>query len=216
MIFVNSMSDWCHEYALDAWRDQMLAVAALAPLHIFQALTKRPAIARDYLNDPNTPGRVEFEMTKIAAVQGIEPPALNWPLPNWWTGVSVENQKAADERLPVLGQTCSALHFASCEPMIGPVRLGDNAKNLDWVICGGESGPGAREFQVEWAEALVEECHQQGVSVFVKQFGKRPTFNGADLVIGNKSGRRDGHGGGPEMWPEGLQHLNVREFPEVA
>jgi hypothetical protein len=63
---------------------------------------------------------------------------------------------------------------------------------------------------------LVEECEQQDVSVFVKQFGKRPTFNGADLVILNESGRRDGHGGEPEMWPEGWQHLNVREFPAVA
>jgi protein gp37 len=151
MIFVNSMSDWCHEHVLDSWRDQMLAVAALAPQHRFQALTKRSAIARDYLNDPNTPGRVEFEMTKIAAEQGVAPADLVWPLPNWWTGVSVENQHAADKRLPVLGQTCSALRFASCEPMLGPVRLGKNAKHLDWVICGGESGPGAREFKVEWA-----------------------------------------------------------------
>jgi protein gp37 len=213
LIFVNSMSDWAHKRMPKAWRDQILAVAALAPQHVFQALTKRAGIARDYLNDPKTPGRVEAEMRNIATRQGMEPPTLVWPLPNWWSGVSVENQEAADERLPIVGETCAAVRFASVEPMLGPVQLGKNADCLEWLICGGESGPGARPFAVEWADTLVKECQQQAIAVFVKQLGKRPTFNGADLVILNESGRKDGHGGEPEAWPAELQHLNVREFP---
>lgn len=102
LIFVDSMSDWCHEHVSDVWRDQMLAVAALTPQHSYQALTKRAAIMRNYLNDPSTPARVEAAMLKFATMSERTAPEFSWPLANWWCGISIENQQAADERLPLL------------------------------------------------------------------------------------------------------------------
>lgn len=119
--------------------------------------------------------------------------------PNLWLGTSVENQAAADERIPHLLRTPAAVRFLSCEPLLGPVDL-DRAvfngqsqglesegipghlavevaatfKRLDglhWCIVGGESGHGARPFHVEWARSLVKQCKAAGVACFVKQLG---------------------------------------------
>ena len=81
------------------------------------------------------------------------------------------------------------------------------------MIIGGESGRGARPFDVAWADRLIERSKLRGVKVFVKQLGRKPVFNGNELVVLNNSGRRDGHAGEPELWPEQLKPLVVREFP---
>jgi protein gp37 len=104
-----------------------------------------------------------------------------WPLPNVWLGTSVENQKAADERIPHLLKCPAAVRFLSCEPLLGPVDLSMHlgiAQNhedlrglLSWVIIGGESGPGARLCNVEWIGDIVEDCKRAAVPVFVKQLG---------------------------------------------
>jgi len=118
-----------------------------------------------------------------------------WPLPNVWLGVSAENQATADERIPLLCQTPAAVRFLSAEPMLGPVDLeiidfgekgwirirdvllrgfaGSTLTNetLDWVICGGESGPGARPMHPDWARALRDQCQTAGVPFFFKQWG---------------------------------------------
>ncbi|MFI5296499.1 MAG: DUF5131 family protein [Polyangiales bacterium] len=115
--------------------------------------------------------------------------ALKWPLRNVWLGVSVEDQQRADERIPELLRTPAAIRFLSCEPMIESVDLGDaldeegyesggpegwvttREHGIDWVIIGGESGPGARAFDIHWARSLVAQCRKAGVAPFVKQLG---------------------------------------------
>jgi len=123
-----------------------------------------------------------------------------WPLPNVWLGVSVEDQATADERIPVLLDTPAALRFISAEPLLGPVDLWDirpnryppsgwswnpmkgfkmhysnsrivDAPRLDWVIAGGESGPGSRPAHPDWFRKLRDECVREGVPFFFKQWG---------------------------------------------
>ena len=95
-----------------------------------------------------------------------------WPPPNVWLGVSVEDQPAADERLPDLrklaGQGWHTL--VSVEPLLGP--LNTSFSGVDWVICGGESGPGARPMHPDWARSIRDECQAAGVPYFFKQWGE--------------------------------------------
>jgi protein gp37 len=94
---------------------------------------------------------------------------------NVWLGVSVENQARADERIPLLLRMPAAVLFISFEPMLGPIELNAWLPKLDWVICGAESGPNRRPFDVEWAVDLYEQCREVGVAFFGKQnSGLRP------------------------------------------
>src|SRR5690606_37625495 len=101
--------------------------------------------------------RWSAEFEKVRALNPREHPEEwdphEWPLPNVWLGVSVEDQQRADERIPVLLDTPAAVRFLSCEPLLGPVDLSHHlfGGELSWVIVGGESGPGARPFSPSWA-----------------------------------------------------------------
>lgn len=100
--------------------------------------------------------------------------------PNVWLGTSVENQEAADARIPHLLNVPAAVRFLSCEPLLGEVDLREGLGlmacpgDVDWVIVGGESGNGARPFNVEWARSLRDQCAAAGVAFFCKQFGAVP------------------------------------------
>jgi protein gp37 len=111
-----------------------------------------------------------------------------WPIKNVWLGVSVEDQQTADERIPLLLQTPAAVRFISAEPLLGPIRLNDGQslnysqrlkkgwslnmlQQLDWIICGGESGPNARPMHPNWARSLRDQCQAAGVPFFFKQWG---------------------------------------------
>ncbi|MBW3624080.1 MAG: phage Gp37/Gp68 family protein [Armatimonadetes bacterium] len=152
-----------------------------------------------------------------------------WPrmLPNVWLGVSAEDQETADARIPLLLETPAAVRFISAEPLLGPVDL--NRKQLlckswrqgltigtylDWVIVGGESGPGARPCDLAWIRGIVEQCQADEVPVFVKQLGSKPYQVGTAPFVAMHSPLRlkDKKGGVMEEWPEDLQ---VREFPRV-
>lgn len=160
------------------------------------------------------------------AMYGCEHP---WPLPNVWLGVSAEDQTRANERVPLLLATPAARRFVSYEPALGPVDFtavyfGDRFyanvllandtepddsgvpkwPALDWVICGGESGPGARPFCAPWARSVVRQCRAARVPVFIKQMGAN--VHGAPARIH----LRDRKGGDPSEWPEDLR---VREWP---
>jgi protein gp37 len=174
-IFVNSMSDLFHERVADEWLDRIFVVMALAPHHTFQVLTKRPERMRAYLADQ---GRLEAIYAEWYDLSGAPAEAQEWPLPNVWLGVSVENQEAADERIPILLQTPAAIRFLSVEPMLSPVNLlnadedglrGGLLGALHWVICGGESGPGHRDMLLSWARSLRDQCTGHGVPFFFKQ-----------------------------------------------
>jgi protein gp37 len=204
-IFVNSMSDLFHENVPDPVIDDIFAVMALAPLHTFQILTKRPERMRSYLSK-GVANRVADAVTRF---QGWNPAAVDaargMPLPNVWLGVSCEDQATADERIPLLLETPAAVRFISAEPLLGPIELYDylhpscecelsepmsavdqhdeacpaGAGNLDWVIVGGESGSGHRPMEPWWLSAIATECFAWNVPLFVKQdSGQKPGRQG--------------------------------------
>lgn len=102
-----------------------------------------------------------------------------WPLSNVWLGVSVEDQQRADERIPELVKTPSAVRFLSCEPLLGPIRLPVDSLmvSIDWVIVGGESGPGARPMKADWARSLRNQCRTVKARFFFKQWGEHLPFD---------------------------------------
>jgi protein gp37 len=229
---------------------------ALAPQHSFQILTKRPERMAEYMNGPVRARSIAADVNE--ALDGLEKGQaytraldgtagmlwgdnpdnaswrknaivnLPWPLPNVWLGTSVEDQAAADERIPHLLQTPAAVRFLSCEPLIGPVDLrvievedeegctllfpldgeftceGRNEPlpirggGIHWVIVGGESGPKARPCDVAWIRSLVAPCRAAGVPAFFKQGGAH------NRCI------HDAKGGCMDCTPFDLR---VREFP---
>ena len=210
MWFVNSMSDLFHENVPDEWIDRVFAVMALCPQHTFQVLTKRSARMRSYLSmaRAHPVGLTAMEMAFVdraanprsqvgagVVLQGDIVHLKTWPLPNVWLGVSTEDQKRADERIPDLLATPAAVRFISAEPLLRAVNLkqisikpgwvvdaltGRNddmhrpcpdKPRLDWVIVGGESGPGARPMHPDWARDIRDQCEAAGVPFFFKQWG---------------------------------------------
>jgi protein gp37 len=152
-----------------------------------------------------------------------------WPLPNVWLGVSVEDQATADERIPLLLDTPASVRWVSAEPLLGPIQLDqggaledgpwldEHGHGLNWVVIGGESGPGARPFDVTWARQILKQCATTKVPAFVKQLGARPHspcdhfgLRQTDIGGGWEHQLRDKKGGDPEEWPHDLR---VREYP---
>jgi protein gp37 len=198
-IFVCAHGDLFHENVPDQWIDAVFAVMCLAPQHSFQVLTKRADRMRAYCTSSHTLGRVLKLATDALAADG-EVMAYNHDdgltgilLPNVWLGVSVEDQAAADERIPLLLQTPAAVRWVSAEPLLGPVRLPPAwvrpqrgcggttggvhhhdefcSPRLDWVVAGGESGTGARPMHPDWARSLRDQCAEAGVPFMFKQWG---------------------------------------------
>ena len=162
MVFVASMGDLFHKdvpyYFLLAVLDRIRDT----PRHVFQVLTKRPGRARSATRWTST---LEYNAER----QHI---ARMWPLPNLWLGVSAENQERWEERKREFFLTPAVVHFLSYEPALGPLVLSeDDLRQLDWVICGGESGPGARPMPPDWARALRDQCVNAGIPYFFKQHG---------------------------------------------
>ena len=177
-IFVNSMSDLFHPDVSDEFIRAVWTTMAMAPQHTFQVLTKRP--------------RRMFELLDAWEQEGLTlREGYGSVLPNVWLGVSVENQRRADERIPHLMQTPAAVRFLSCEPLLGPIELdgiwgypgaADSEQlavwPIHWVIAGGESGPGACPMDAEWARSLRDQCATAGVPFFFKQWGGQRTAQG--------------------------------------
>jgi protein gp37 len=163
-IFVCSTSDLFHESVAWDWIAAVWRVMRAAPQHTFQVLTKRPERARDWIN------WAADDFADIFA----DIFHILLPLPNVWLGVSAEDQATAEARIPLLLQTPAARRFLSAEPMLGPIDLGPvtGGQRLDWVICGGESGPGARPMHPDWARGLRDQCRAAGVPFFFKQWGE--------------------------------------------
>ena len=223
-IFLTAMGDPFHESLSNEQIALLFGVMAACPQHTFQVLTKRAKRMREwfqwiasqsegarptcideaeeYLSDDG----IAFRVGSLAA----DP----WPLPNVWLGVSVEDQRAADERIPELLATPAAVRFLSCEPLLEAVCLADivdrdgaclkplaglrwarrDGKSgsfptkhaaLHWVIVGGESGHNARPFDLAWARSIVEQCKRAEVPVFVKQLGADPVDGDAMCRCGH-------------------------------
>lgn len=169
-IFVNSMSDLFHDNISDEFIAQVWAVMALAPRHTFQILTKRHARMRSLLSSDDFARAVgETWMRHPSRITYTEYPGF--PLPNVWLGVSTENQQWADIRIPALLATPAAVRFISAEPLLGPIDLLD-VKHLDWVIVGGESGPGSRPMHPDWARSIRNQCENSETAFLFKQWGE--------------------------------------------
>ncbi|WP_395015116.1 phage Gp37/Gp68 family protein [Dongia sp.] len=180
-IFVNSMSDLFHKNLADTAIARVWAVMALTGRHTYQVLTKRADRMQRWLNDPATPKMVEAEMRQYDMTA-----KLAWPLKNVWVGVSVEDQKRARERIPLLLGSQAQTRFISAEPLLERVELrgalGGTAgapgagtlkeMGLDLVIVGGESGTKARPMHPDWARSLRDECAAEDIALFFKQRGE--------------------------------------------
>ncbi|GAA0494554.1 hypothetical protein Ade02nite_20100 [Paractinoplanes deccanensis] len=177
-VFVNSMSDLFHDQVPDAFIAEVFSVMARTPQHTYQLLTKRHGRMRSLLSRPSFRDKLAHR-------------GSGWPLPNVWLGVSVEDQKRAELRVPALLNTPAAVRWLSCEPLLSPVHLmpwlnggvGTVAPaDLDWVVVGGESGIKARPMHRDWARSLRDECSAAGVAFFFKQWGGRnPKSGGREL-----------------------------------
>ncbi|GAB3164625.1 DUF5131 family protein [Telluribacter humicola] len=197
-IFTSSLTDFFHEQ-VDPFREEAWDIIERCPQHTFQILTKRPERIKDCL-----PKNLNV----------FDPNAKNF-LNNVWLGTSIGSESGVnriDQLTPYWW--CVPVLFLSLEPLHGPIALGDipEFNMIDWVIVGGESGndSGAyryRPCQVEWIEQIVEECKIEGIPVFVKQLG---THLAKELKL------KDRHGRNMEEWPAYLDHLKVRQFPEIS
>lgn len=211
-VFCASMADVFEilpERNVDGFRVQALARARLwglitdTPWLDWLLLTKRPENVR--VLAPWSTDRAPRTFT-------------SWP-PNVWLGVTAEDQRRADERIPILLDIPAAVRFVSHEPALEEIRLPD--VGIDWVITGGESGPGARPYDVRWARRLIEHGSSLGVAVFVKQLGACASdaqngLAGASLKVPPEAlalvSRRlkAPKGDDPAEWPD---ELRVQEFP---
>ena len=225
-IFVNSMSDLFHENVPFEYVAAAFGIMAGASWHTFQILTKRPGRMREFFQwidshpersrydterlkkqCPGDDWRVFFMLQKASEQlelggKGLRVEATGqWPLPNVWLGVSVEDQKAANERIPLLLDTPAAVRWISAEPLLGPVNLrqimrttpdsdwvycwdslsgfrghkcGGTEGNpaLDWVVVGGESGANARPMEREWVRSLRDQCALNSTAFHFKQWGE--------------------------------------------
>jgi protein gp37 len=144
LVFANSMSDMFHPEVPLLFIQRIFTTMYQSPRHIFQILTKRSE-----------------RMLELA-------PRLPWP-DNVWMGVTVESQRFCP-RIDDLRQIDAAGTFLSLEPLLGPLPNLD-LNGIDWVIVGGESGPGARPIREEWVLEIRDQCRRQGTAFFFKQWG---------------------------------------------
>jgi len=221
-----SMNDWLEDRPeLDEPRARLLKLIAKTPSLDWLLLSKRPENWRAAMTNILRAGEHIGRIVAGRWLQGDPPP-------NVWVGVSVEDQETADARIPSLLDIPAALRWVSYEPALGPVDFTDWLEpvvaaegdpepgeivipSLSWVVCGGESGPNARPFDVQWARDTIRQCREAGVPVFVKQLGRRP---GEAVCIDEEVNSweeapiklRDPKGGDISEFPEDLR---VREFP---
>ncbi len=174
-VFVCSMSDLFHETNPFTHIDHVVDVIAANPQHIFIVITKRPERMFEYF---------------IYRLRGYN------AIPNLWLGVTAENQQLANKRIPILLQVPAGKRFVSIEPMLGHINLFEweddysynwlngstfcdgmnepvDTNHLDWVIVGGETGPGARPMHPDWVRSVRDQCKNDGVPFFFKQYGKK-------------------------------------------
>ncbi|MEC4837497.1 phage Gp37/Gp68 family protein [Mycobacteroides chelonae] len=195
-IFVNSMSDLFHDKVPDEYIAEVFAVMACAYQHTFQVLTKRHGRMKSLLSSADFVSMVDKESLAYDR-SPLGHRAIKWPLRNVWLGVSAENQQWADIRIPALLDTPAAVRFVSGEPLLGPIELkqhwlhpvmrepspenhavgrrigkANGVGFIDWVIVGGESGPGARPMHPDWARSLRDQCVAAGVPFLFKQWGE--------------------------------------------
>jgi protein gp37 len=155
-VFCASLADVWDNQAPKEWPRDLFQLIAETPELDWQLLTKRPENIAKMLP---------------AAIDGLGP----WPWRNVWLGTTCEDQEHYDRRWPTLSAIPAVVHFVSYEPALGPLVLPTGSPLPDWVICGGESGTGARMMKRKWARDLLRNCQAERVAFFMKQMtGKKP------------------------------------------
>lgn len=192
-VFCASLADWLDDEVPVEWLARLLDLIQRTPNLEWLLLTKRPE---------NWRSRIEaVAQLALNGGTGVGPFVWSWKEgfapPNVWIGTSVENQSAADERIPVLLRIPAQIRFLSCEPLLGPVNIdvgfryfgnGNHIvqlccgrsdcecsqfkKAIHWVIAGGESGPKARPMHPDWARSLRDQCAAVKVPFLFKQWGE--------------------------------------------
>lgn len=234
----NPRPDYFYEDRLRLARRRLWRLIHETPHLDWLLLTKRPENAERLA--------MQAWSDQFALATNDDVPSTWW-LPNIWLGTTVEDQKRADERIPELRKVPARVRFLSCEPLlegvdisewISPGYVGSRGgqyafdSSLSWVICGGESGPGARLFDVGWARSLRDQCKAAGVPYFFKQLGSftmerdeagRVGFfqktariareHGGSYYIPTSGLVRNRNGEDPSEWPSDLR---IREWPEAA
>ncbi len=192
VVFVDSMADLLHAKVPVDFLAQVWAVMALTPQHTYQVLTKRPERYRHVLDGPCRCGgghRTGVDFRRLVAdharrlARGREVDLVaDWPLGNVWLGTSIENDDYVG-RADALRAAPAAVRFLSLEPLLGPLPSLDLAE-IDWVIVGGESGPGFRPLNLEWVREIRDRCVERNVALFLKQIGGRTPKAGGRLLDG--------------------------------
>jgi protein gp37 len=172
LIFVNSMSDLFHEQVGIDFIREIFATMEACPQHTFQVLTKRSHRLRELASE------------------------LPWP-DNVWMGVTVENAQTIN-RIADLQKVPARVRFLSLEPLLGPLE-NVPLEGIDWVIVGGESGPGARPMTKAWVESIRRQCRQNDVPFFFKQWGGTNKKKAGRLLEGRTW----------DQMPEVLTHLSA-------
>lgn len=192
-VFVNSMSDLFHEDVPFEFIDKVFAVMALTPHITYQVLTKRADRMEEYFQENRVNLILPFLIhngRRLKIESDYYNNGMHWPLPNLWPGVTIENQPAADERIPPLLRCPAAVRFVSCEPLVGPINLCptllyggwdlnqsvDKTQKIHWVIAGGESGPKAEPSHPDWFRSLRDQCIAAGVPFFFKQLSSNSLY----------------------------------------
>lgn len=190
-VFCASLADWLDDEVPIEWLADLLKLIHDTPAIDWLLLTKRPQNWKERCFESlhtweemrfrNAPTKwTNFSAWLSNWIGGHETPH------NIWIGTTVEDQTRADQRIPELLKIPAKVRFLSCEPLLGPVEFSDvthrsdavsqlGKKALDgihWLICGGESGPGARPMHPEWARSLRDQCQAAGVAYFLKQWGE--------------------------------------------
>jgi protein gp37 len=237
MIFVCSMGDLFHESVPFEWIDKVIAVITLCPQHTFQILTKRADRMLEYfkLRQPSVRGHnILIEQAALSKIL-LEGHLVIIPPSNLWLGVTCENQKCADQRIPTLLQIPAAVRFLSLEPLLEDININIHylrdikrqgfsgyydsgwKEPFQWVIIGCESGPSRRPCKLEWVRNIVSQCRAANVPIFVKQLPfplqstktiHRPNSNclDDDIEIYGSYVEHD-----IEKFPEDLR---IREYPK--
>lgn len=216
-VFCASLADIFEDHpALHVWRADLWELITSTSELDWMLLTKRPENIRRMV--PR-----EWLIEDDGGMHCLTLGGMGWPS-HVWVGASCENKEAADRRIPHLLRVPAPVLFLSCEPLLGPIKLGrievapalyaDALRTRDfelpinpinWVIAGGESGPSARHCAAEWIEDLGAQCKDAGVAFFAKQLGDNRTRGGNRIVGAGKKGhdlQAAGLGFLPREWPQ--------------
>lgn len=176
-VFAHSMSDIFDPEVPNEWRREEFKAMAFTENLIFQFLTKRP----EQVKHSDAP----------------------YPVDKVWLGTSLGSN--ADLQLAYeIVKHPAKLHWISYEPAIGQLDVNELPEQIKWIVVGGESGAGARNFEIRWAQRVIRDCKKRGIAVFVKQYGKKPVIHSRDFFVS------DSHG---KIMDEWLPETRIQEFP---